>query len=205
MLAYAIRIPFIHAVRSYVTEERMSLMALSTPTMPGAPVGPAPRLATPALDAVVGLVALPALWVLEALALQALPQDSRNFADWVNNIFSVAPCLLWLAVLLALARRGQTPACIVTRWRWVDAMGKPVPWGPLGSLSFWFAAAPVLFAVLILGEGLCLAGQSPIGWPPPFANYGPGIGAACLMVVAIALPPYLRFRRQSTCLGRAAA
>ncbi len=178
-------------------------MVLSTPTMSGAPVGPAPRLATMALDAVVGLVALPALWVLEALALQALPQDSRNFADWANNILSVAPCLLWLAILVALARRGQTPACLLTRCRWVDAAGKPVSWGPLGSLSFWLAAAPGLFVSLVLGEGLCLAGQSPIGWPPPFANYGPGIGAACLMVVAIALPPYLHFRRQSVCVGRA--
>jgi len=180
-------------------------MALSTPTMPGAPGGPVRRLTTMALDAVVGLIALPALWVLEALALQALPQDSRNFADWVNNILSVGPCLLWLAVLVALARRGQTPACVVTRWRWVDAVGKPASWGPLGSLSFWLTAAPVLFVSLLFGEGLCLAGQSPIGWPPPFANYGPGIGAACLMIVAIALPPYLRFHHQSACLGRAAA
>ena len=60
-------------------------MALLTPTTPGLPAGPARRLTTMALDAVVGLVALPALWMLEALALQALPQDSRNFADWVNR------------------------------------------------------------------------------------------------------------------------
>ncbi len=184
------------------TQERVPLMALSTPTMPGAPVGPSRRLATLTLDAIVGVVALPALWVLEALALQTLPQDARNFADWVNNILLVAPCLLWLTVLVVLARRGQTPACIVMR-RWVDAVGQPVSWGPLGGLSFWLAAAPVLFVTLMLGEGLCLTGQGHIGWPPPFANYGPGIGAACLMVVAIALPPYLHFRRQPARTGLA--
>jgi len=181
------------------TQERIPLMALPTLTTPGAPVGPARQFAAIALDAAVGLVALPALWVLEALALQALPQDARNFADWVNNILLVAPCLIWLAVLVALARRGQTPACILTRWRWVDAAGQPASWGPLGSLSFWLMAAPVLFASLMLGEDLCLTGQGHIGWPPPFAHYGPGIGAACLMVVVIALPPYLHFRRQPAC------
>jgi len=171
-------------------------MALLTPTMPGSPVGPARQLTTLALDIVVGVVALPALLVLEALTLQALPQDARNLADWGNNLLSVAPCLFWLAALVALARRGRTPACVLTRWRWVDAAGQPAPWGPLASLSFWFAAAPVLFASLLFGEELCLSGQVPIGWPPTFANYGPGIGAACLMIVAIALPPYLHFRRQ---------
>jgi len=105
-------------------------MALLTPTMPGSPVGPARQLTTLALDIVVGVVALPALLVLEALTLQALPQDARNLADWGNNLLSVAPCLFWLAALVALARRGRTPACVLTRWRWVDAAGQPAPWGP---------------------------------------------------------------------------
>ena len=174
-------------------------MALATPTMPVAPVGPARRLATIVLDAVVGVVALPALWLMEAVlqVLHLVPTDV-----WVNNVLTALPCLLWLAILMALARRGRTPASIMTRQRWVDAAGMPVSWGPLGSLSFWIAAAPVLFTSLLFAEDLCLAGPgwSWGGWPPPFENYGPGIGAACLMIVVIALPPYVRFHRQADCV-----
>ncbi len=178
-------------------------MALPTPTMPGSPVGPARRLTTIALDAVVGVVALPALWLMEALALQ--PLRLMYMPVWANNTLSALPCLLWLMALAALARRGRTPASALTRRRWVDDAGKPVSWRPLGSLSFWIAAAPVLFVSILFAEDLCLAGLdwSWNGWPPPFENFGPGLWAACFMIVAIALPPYLRFRQHPAYIGRA--
>ena len=168
---------------------------MTLPARSGLPVGLFGRITTMVLDAVMGVIALPTLWALESLALSVLFQDGSNFAGWTYDTLSVAPCLLWLAVLLVRARRGRTPASIVTRRRWVDAAGQPASWGPLGSLSFWLAAWPTLFVLLLFGEELCLTGQAPIGWPPTFANYGPGLVAACLMIVAIAAPPYLRCRR----------
>jgi hypothetical protein len=103
---------------------------------------------------------------------------------------------------MALARRGQTPASAVMRRRWIDAGGQPASWGPLGSLSFWTAAAPVLFTSLLFAEDLYLAGPdlSWGGWPLPFENVGLGIGAASLMIVAIALPQYVHSRRQAACV-----
>ena len=173
----------------------------------GSPAGIPCRLTILALDSVVGIVALPILWLMEGLALQFLPLDSTYWYVSVGNALLESTCLLWLAVVVALARRGQTPASVVIRRRWVDVTGKPASWGPLGSLSFWIGAAPALFASLLFGEDLCLAGPewSWGGWPPPFENYGPGIAAACLMILGIALPPYLRFRRQTAYVGRVTA
>ncbi len=181
-------------------------MALHTPTTLGPLVGPGRRLITIALDVVVGVVALPAFWVMEALALDFfLPLVSASMTAWMANALSIVPCLIWLMILVALARRGQTPASIVTRQRWVDATGKPLSWGPLGSIAFWIAATPVLFMVVEFCENFFLLGAA-YSWDllPPFANINAGVQAACLMIIAIALPPYLRFRRQSVCVRRTA-
>ncbi len=179
-------------------------MALATPTMPAVPVGPARRLATIALDAIVGVVALPALWLMEVLALQVLRLDSM--AVWASRALALAPCLLWLTILLALARRGRTPVSVIMRQRWVDSAGKAVSWRPLGSLSFWIAAAPVLYTLIMFGEYLYTGGMAPfMGWTDPISDSMLYIGTTCFAIVAIALPPYLRFRRQPAYVSRAAA
>lgn len=178
-------------------------MALSTQTMPSAPVGPARRLITITLDVALGVVVPVAVMSIGA-TLQFLNLLPMNI--WVSDALVVFACLLWLTVLVALARRGRTPASVLTRQRWLDAAGGRASWRPLGSLSFWIAALPSLYTLIMFGEYLYTGGFAPfMGWKNPISDSMVYIGAACLMVVAIALPPYLRFRRQSTCLGRAAA
>lgn len=163
---------------------------------PGVLVGPIGRVATAILDVAVGVVAPLALMLVEALAVQFLgliPLDT-----WVDNALVGLSCLLWLAALLALARRGRTPASLVMRRCWVDGTGQSVSWGPLGGVAFWLAALPALFTLITFGENLLIVGQAN-AWNllPPFANIPAGGEAAGILIVAIALPPYLRFRRQA--------
>ncbi len=175
---------------------------MALPARSGSPAGLIGWITTLILNAVAGVIVLPVLWLLEGALqyLRLIPADV-----WVTNALSALPCLLWLAALLALARRGRTPASLVMRRRWGDAAGKPVRWRPLGSLSFWLAAWPALFMALLFGEDLCVGwpDSSWNGWPPPFENYGLGLMTACLMTVAIALPPYLRCRRLAASFGPA--
>ncbi len=141
--------------------------------------------------------------MVEAVALQGLRLSSAD--AWIGSALTLAPCLLWLAALVALARRGRTPVSILTRLRWTRPTGEPASWRPCGSLSFWVAAFPALYALIMFGEYLYTGGAAPfIGWSDPISDDALYIGTACLAVVALAVPPYLRFRRQPACARRAA-
>jgi hypothetical protein len=181
-----------------LTEEQR-IMPIST-HHPGA-LGPAARGVQAAVDAVVGFVALPLLWTLEALALSLLPPDARNLPPVLYNALLVLPCLVWLGALAMLARRGRTPACVVLGRRWIDEQGAPSLWGPLGSLSFWLAAATTLYVIGIFWEDWGMVGRVMLSWPPVFAEDGSslafGLAGAGLMVLGVALPLYRRGRQRA--------
>jgi len=173
------------------------------PMMRVAPAGPARRFATTTLDALLGFLALPVFWLTEALAWQALCLAPMDL--WTGRITTLAPCLLWLAALTALARRGRTPVSILTRLRWTLPAGRPASWRPCGSLSFWVAAFPALYTLIMFGEYLYTGGMAPfMGWTDPISDSLLYIGTTCLAIVALAVPPYLRFRRQPACARCAA-
>jgi len=57
---------------------------------------------------------------------------------------SLLPDVLWLALLLALAWRGQTPGQSLFRLAWVGRGGGRARWRPVGEPAFWVALLPVL-------------------------------------------------------------
>lgn len=56
----------------------------------------------------------------------------------------VPPGVLWLAVLLALAWRGQTAGAALLRLAWVGRDGEPARWRPIGEPAFWAIVLPIL-------------------------------------------------------------
>ncbi len=72
------------------------------------------------------------------------------------------PTVLWLAVLFALCRRGQTPGQALLGLTWVREDDRPARWRPLGEPAFWVAVAPVFptWTSVILGQTMWM-----LCWP----------------------------------------
>jgi len=60
------------------------------------------------------------------------------------SAFSLLPGVLWLALLLALAWRGQTPGQSLLRLAWVRRDGGRARWRVVGEPAFWVAVLPAL-------------------------------------------------------------
>jgi len=98
------------------------------------------------------------------------------------------PGVLWLALVLLLARSGQTPGQALLRICWVDPSGARARWRPLGDTGFWACNA----YMLAVGVALCGAvAIARLGWPsPPLMAWSLPIGAVA--VVAALMAHYAR-------------
>ncbi len=62
-------------------------------------------------------------------------------ASW--SALTYIPTVLWLAVLFAFCRCGQTTGQALLGLTWVGEDGRPARWRPLGEPAFWVMVAPV--------------------------------------------------------------
>ena len=92
------------------------------------------------LDLVAGPVAFFAL----LSGTIALVSAVHAVDGWTNAILGASPSTLWLALLIVLARRGQTLGQALVGLRWVTPAGQPARWRPAGELQFWSAALPTV-------------------------------------------------------------
>lgn len=113
----------------------MASLTVTSPSLPRR------RLAL-ALDLALGPVAF-FTWVAAGVAATGSLHSSNNL---VNIVCGGLPGALWVALLLALAWRGQTPGQALVQLRWVDSRGRRVRWRPLGEVGFWGASLYVLAA-----------------------------------------------------------
>ncbi len=92
--------------------------------------------------------------------------------------------MLWLALVLLLARSGQTPGQALLRICWVDPSGARARWRPLGDTGFWACNA----YMLAVGVALCSAvviGQ--FGWLfPPLMAWSLPIGTVAVVAATMA-------------------
>ncbi len=108
------------------------------PSSPPAAVSPASatrRLVATLIDLALG--------PLTFLGLIITGQGNFPTLDGIPPIVRWTPGLLWLAALVILAQRGQTPGQAVCRLVWVDETGSCARWRPLGEPTFWAAALGV--------------------------------------------------------------
>ena len=114
------------------------MIASFTATSPSLPRR---RLAL-ALDLALGPIAF-FIWIATGVALAESLHSSNNL---VNILCGGASAALWIALLLTLAWRGQTPGQALVQLRWVDSRGRRARWRPLGEVGFWGAGLYVLAA-----------------------------------------------------------
>jgi hypothetical protein len=197
-------------VKAMLTYERNFLMTMSI--LPGGPGGAFRRLTILALDVVSGVVAFGALFSAAALTQSlAFHSVTGHAMEEINALEQLLISLLWLIVLVVLARRGQTPGQALLRLRWVDQDGRQAPWRPIGDLSFWGAALPLLlltapWLVEIVWDVVGSLLKTWVGWHIPLlSDMGTSSDGACYIVTAaVALALLMRARRQPARVMRVA-
>lgn len=109
------------------------------------------------LDVVTGPLSFLALWFGTTALVNAVHIND----GWSGTIVGSAPTALWLAVVLALAWRGQTVGQALVGLRWVARDGRPARWRALGELQFWCAG---LALTLMGGPLLLMFAWSELAW-----------------------------------------
>jgi len=166
-------------------------MSLSSTALPYLPVGASRRRVALALDVVTGPLSFLALWFGTIALVNAVHTND----PWSSTIVGSAPTALWLAVVLALAWRGQTIGQALVGLRWVACDGRPARWRVAGELQFWCAGLAItlmggplflMFAWSELAWGLARIAHVGLGIPAAWGNgVAPGLIASAVMVVAL--------------------
>lgn len=118
-------------------------------------------------------------WIAGGTALTLHSTDNMR-----NIILGALPGALWLALLLACAWRGQTPAQALLRLRWVDPVGARARWRPLGDVGFWCAG---LFVLVIPVAAVTFTIIGLFHWTTSIATlWLPSCGAVALIAAVLA-------------------
>lgn len=134
-------------IKSFFVHERLPLM--SSPALSCVPAGAPRRRVALALDLAIGPLSFLALYIGTDSLIGTLHAED----GWGNTLVSITPTAFWLAVVLALAWRGQTVGQALLDLRWVADDGRPARWRPAGELQFWCAG----LALLLTGGFILLA------------------------------------------------
>jgi hypothetical protein len=139
------------------------------------------------VDLVIGLAAL--------LGFSALSNALASSGVTQGFVAPVVLGAIWLALLLAFARRGRTPGQAALGLTLVTQEGTSAGWRAVGDLGFWCAALFVL-----VGPGLLLVVLNPASIGDSFTNWTLQVAAYFVAVGAIALAAHGLARRRPTCL-----